>query len=258
VPDTNSTKEHKGVLWYLIMGVLGHNIPTSITASAQRQLSTTLHLLTRMMQASVALILIVVPLPFGSVQDQWIFSIEIGICLLLLVWIGIQIAGGEVSFIKTRLMRPLMVLVAYLLLSLVSMPRKLLEIFSSEASRLYQAVAKAASDAGVSVMPVFRITLAPFDTEGELLKLIAYLCFFFLALNILRYRGGFLAVYQTIIASGAAVAVLGIVQNLWSNGLIYWKYDSESGTPFGPFANHNHFAGYMELALGLALGMLVA
>lgn len=256
--DTEITKKHKGVLWYWRMGTSARSIPNYRMTRPQQQYSTTLHLLTRMMQALIALIIFIAPFPFGSVQDQWIFSIQIGICLLLLLWIGIQMAAGEVSFIKARLMRPLMALAAYLLLSLLPMPRRLLELFSSETSRLYQAAAKAVSDIGVGVMPVFRITLTPFDTEGELLKFIAYLCFFVLALNVLRYRGGYLAIYQTIIASGAAVAILGIVQNLWSNGLIYWKYDSESGTPFGPFANHNHFAGYMELALGLALGMLAA
>jgi tetratricopeptide (TPR) repeat protein len=220
--------------------------------------STTFRLLTRIVQACLALILVVAPFPFGSVQDQWVFAMEMAICLLLLLWIGIQISVGEVAFVKARLTHPLVALGIFLVLSLGPMPRALLSLLSPEASRLYEAAIKTVAEAGAGTNPVFRLTLTPFDTQGQLLRFISYIFFFQLALSALRYRSAFVAVYRSMIASGTAVAFLGIVQDLWSNGLIYWRYDSGSGMPFGPFVNHNNFAGYILLCLGLSLGMLAA
>ncbi len=251
-------KQAKGalsVLWYGPMEASASGIPFSATIPPRDQEGTTFRLLTKMMQASLALILAAIPFPFGSVQEQWIFTIEIAVCLLMALWVGVQIAGGAVSFVGGRIMLKLAALVVFLILSLVPMPPGWVKPVSPEAARLYQGAAEAASRVMAAAT---RITLTPFDTEGELLKFVAYLCFFFLALNVLRRFKGYLIVYQAIITAGFAVAILGIVQNLWSNGLIYWKYESGSGTPFGPFVNHNNFAGYTELCLGLSLGMLVA
>ncbi len=233
-------------------------IRPTVTDSPKQQDGTIIFLLTRIAQGLIALILVGAPFPFGSVQDQWVFTIEIGLCLLMALWAGIQIAGGAVSFVAARFMWPLMALVLLFTLSLVPLPQNVLTLFSPEASRLYDAAAEVVSKIGAGAAPAFRITLTPFDTEGELLKFVTYLCFFLLALNLLRHFRGYLAVCQAVIATGAVVAVLGMVQNLWSNGMIYWRFDSGSGTPFGPFVNHNNFAGYIELCLGLSLGMLVA
>jgi O-antigen ligase len=53
------------------------------------------------------------------------------------------------------------------------------------------------------------------------------------------------------------LALIAIIQKSTSTGLIYglWK-PVESGSPFGPFVNKNHFAGWMLMALPLALGHL--
>jgi O-antigen ligase len=55
---------------------------------------------------------------------------------------------------------------------------------------------------------------------------------------------------------GAVIALVGIVQRATFNGKIYgfWQPHMAS-TPFGPFINRNHFAGWMLMALPLAVGL---
>ncbi|MFL6275641.1 MAG: O-antigen ligase family protein [Blastocatellia bacterium] len=56
---------------------------------------------------------------------------------------------------------------------------------------------------------------------------------------------------------GLAVAVFSLVQHFAWNGKFYWIRPTEAPSPFGPFANHNHFAGLMELLIPIPLGLLL-
>jgi uncharacterized membrane protein len=54
----------------------------------------------------------------------------------------------------------------------------------------------------------------------------------------------------------ALVALTGIVQRATFNGKIYGFWEPQMpATPFGPFVNRNHFAGWMLMALPVALGL---
>jgi O-antigen ligase len=214
-------------------------------------------LLTRVSQILIVLLLVLIPFPFGSVQDFWILVMELGVCLLLALWAAIQIASGEIGLVKTRFALPVLLLTVYLLATVVPLTSRVLGALSTNTLFLYDKAAEMARDTGATQFSRFPLTLAPMDTHGELLKYLCYLCFFFLALNLLRAGRAYLQVYRCIIVAGAVVAAIGLVQQAWSNGKIYWIYGSGGASPFGPFVNHNHFAGYMELALGLSLGMLL-
>ena len=211
----------------------------------------------RASQLLIALILIVSPFPFGSVQELWVFILAISISFLLVLWVASQIANGEISLVKARLTLPVLVTTVYLLLTLLPLHPRIIGTLSSETGFLYRRAAEMARDLQVTPLQRFPLTLAPFETQGEILKYLCYVLFFFLGLNLLRYHKVYLNLFRVIIVTGAAVAAVGILQSTWSNGKIYWLYESGSGSPFGPFVNHNHFAGYIELALGLALGMLL-
>ena len=51
--------------------------------------------------------------------------------------------------------------------------------------------------------------------------------------------------------------MFGLTQSLTSDGTrVYWFRQLTQSTAFGPFINRHHFAGYMELAIALPLGLL--
>ncbi len=61
-----------------------------------------------------------------------------------------------------------------------------------------------------------------------------------------------------IASNGALLVLLGIVQKLTWNGLLYWQVPlSEGGGPFGPFVNQNNAGGFLSLCLAGALGWTV-
>jgi len=53
---------------------------------------------------------------------------------------------------------------------------------------------------------------------------------------------------------GFLVSVFGILQHLTFNGKLYWFREMHyGGIPFGPYVNRNHFAGFAELFIPMAL-----
>jgi len=215
------------------------------------------HLL-RALQAGLVLVLIVAPLPFGSVQDDWIFQIEFAMGLLLGLWILHEVMNGRIRMAKMRLYWVILALLAYLLVTLAPLPPFALGILSREGLNLQQFARNTIATHGHQAGSWFPISLAPFETKGEVLKIASYALFFFLVLELFRHGSSARVLYVVLVVFGTSMAVFGLVQNMWSNGKIYWRFESGSGTPFGPFVNHNHFAGYLELTLGLSLGMFVA
>jgi O-antigen ligase len=67
--------------------------------------------------------------------------------------------------------------------------------------------------------------------------------------------GGARRLIEMIVILGVMLAIIGIVQKPLYAGKIYgfWA-PHQGGNPFGPFVNKNHFAGWMLMALPLAIG----
>jgi hypothetical protein len=61
---------------------------------------------------------------------------------------------------------------------------------------------------------------------------------------------------NSIIIIGFTIAVFGIIQRLSYNGKIYWVI-SRPGSHFGPYVNYDHYAGYMEMCVFLAVSFFI-
>jgi O-antigen ligase len=62
-----------------------------------------------------------------------------------------------------------------------------------------------------------------------------------------------------LVILGAVLATVGIVQRATFAGRIYGFWELvQGGTPFGPFVNKNHFAGWMLMGIPVALGYFMA
>src|SRR5438046_279628 len=106
----------------------------------------------------------------------------------------------------------------------------------------------------VTVQLAFRLTASPFTTRTELQLLLSMLVLFFLAAQTLRTLSDWRAFAWFVMIFAFLVAGLGILQHLTFNGKLYWFREMRyGGIPFGPYVNRNHFAGFVELLLPLAL-----
>jgi len=105
---------------------------------------------------------------------------------------------------------------------------------------------------------LFRGTASPYDTRVALQLLTALTLFLFLATQAFRTTDDWRFFVWFIMAFGFLVAVFGILQHLTFNGKLYWFREMRyGGIPFGPYVNRNHFAGFAELVIPVALVPLV-
>jgi len=102
------------------------------------------------------------------------------------------------------------------------------------------------------------VTPYRYFTQLELLRFGAYLILFFLSVQAFRSRSDLKKLAWFLILLCFGVSLFGIAQHFTSEGPIYWVRPLRAGgDPFGPYVNRNHFAGFVELTLPIALAMLV-
>ena len=105
---------------------------------------------------------------------------------------------------------------------------------------------------------VFRTTASSYHTRVELQLLIAYALVSFLAGQAFRQADHWRMLVWFLMSFGFIVAFFGILQHLTFNGKLYWFREMRyGGIPFGPYVNRNHFAGFAELVIPVALVPLV-
>jgi O-antigen ligase len=158
------------------------------------------------------------PLAFGAVDHWSTFVLEAGALLLFLVWLIKQSRDREIVIQWNPLFLPM---------------------------------------AGFAVLVVaqiaFRSSAYPHDTVSSTLLYCAYALLCFLSGQALL-RGAEarkLAFIFTIY--GVAIAGFALLYGISPNGKLYWVYPTHGGWIYGPYVNHNHYAGLMELLAPIPL-----
>jgi len=104
----------------------------------------------------------------------------------------------------------------------------------------------------------FHATASSFATRVELLLLVSDLIVLFVAVQAFWTLEDWRVFVWFGMFFGFLVSLFAVLQHLTSNGKLYWFREiSSGGLPFGPYVNRNHFAGFAELILPLALVPLV-
>lgn len=102
------------------------------------------------------------------------------------------------------------------------------------------------------------LSLDPFATRIFLVHLAVYITFFAGCLTFINNEGRLKAIVLMVVIFGAAMAFFGILQRLANPDAIYGLRQTAQAIPFGPFVNQHHFAAFMEMTGGVALGLLFA
>jgi O-antigen ligase len=158
-------------------------------------------------------------LAHGGVEDWARAVFEIGIGLLFLAWAAWFYLHSEETILISPLFPPM---VGFLLVVLAQL--------------------------------LFSTTASIFNTHQEFMLLLADVIMVFLAVQAFRTLEDWRGFVWSLMIFGFVVAVFGILQHLTFNGKLYWFREMHyGGIPFGPFVNRNHFAGFAELFIPMAL-----
>ena len=95
-------------------------------------------------------------------------------------------------------------------------------------------------------------------TRGAVTVLIFLLVAFVIAANFFVTRERLLALANFLVIYGLAMALFALVQHFTWNGKLFWlRPITVSVSPFGPYVNHNHFSGYMEMLIAVPIALIM-
>jgi len=159
------------------------------------------------------------PLAFGAVEPWSIFLLEAGSATLLVVWMGKQVLDGHLQVRWNPLFLPMGAFAVLILAQIV-----------------------------------FYATAYLHDTVALALQYFAYAILCFLATQTLLRGAQARSLALIFSVYGAVLAGFALIQGISSNGKLYWiRQPRNGGWIYGPYVNHNHYAGLMEMLAPIPL-----
>ena len=113
-----------------------------------------------------------------------------------------------------------------------------------------------ATEGLLSVESVSSLSLNPYVTRLAVIRLFVDFIFFAALLTFINHRSRLKKLILTIIIFSSIMAFYGILQRLAHLEGIYGVRATPQAIPFASFVNQHHFAAFMEMTMGLTLGIL--
>ncbi len=219
-------------------------------------------------------LIIFAPLAFGSVE-VWGYSIIIlsavalTLVWLIKVWLKNRLKftifkkepiAFKLGYLKTPLNLPIIIFIVLIIIQLIPLPESVVRFISPNTCNIYAESYKALEASVIAKNPLntsYSLSLCPNATKDELFKIIGYALIFFLVINNIKSKVQLKKLILTIVIVAFCLSIFGIIQKAFWNGKIYWFRELRyGGTPFGSYVNRNHYAGFMVMAIPLALSAI--
>jgi O-antigen ligase len=172
-----------------------------------------------MLLAGTGCVLLLAPLAFGAVEPWSIFALEACAVLLVIAWGVRQWLNQELEVRQHVLYVPM---AAFFCLTCLQW--------------------------------LTGATAYRYVTYTQILLYAAYGMLVFVVTQCLRRSSQFDWLAKAVTGYGAMVASFAILQGIAPNGKLYWIWSSEQGGAiYGPYVNHNHYAGLMEMLVPFPL-----
>lgn len=101
------------------------------------------------------------------------------------------------------------------------------------------------------------LSLDPYATRLFVIRLVVFLTFFAGCLTFINSEKRLKRIVIITVIFGATMAFLAVLQRISNPEGIYGMRVTTQAIPFGPFVNQHHFAAFMQMTGGLALGLLL-
>ncbi|MEW6002614.1 MAG: O-antigen ligase family protein, partial [Nitrospirota bacterium] len=202
-----------------------------------------------MLEGGLILIVTISTLLFGTVES-WSIVVVSFLAALTFVFFVMRLKSFhfESSTLK-GVMIATVLLFSYPLFQLIPLPPSII-------GKAHPAMKEILSISPNTTPMLHSISIYPFATEMELSRLLAFLMVFFTAAFGINEEGRLYRIIRALSIFGFILALFAIIQHATWNGKIYWfREPTQGGTPFGPFVNRNHFAGFINMIIPLSLGI---
>lgn len=182
-----------------------------------------MRLLNGISKHTIFFLLIFTPLATGSVQDWSIAFIHLLSLVALTAFLQKTVITWKWHWISTPLDKPIVILIILGILSTVFSEHRYVSIWA-------------------------------------LILMINYIVIFYLVVHLIQTRDQSHQIIAVITGTAAFLAVFGLFKWAGVNPFPWWEYGGAAYGTYGlesTFGHYNHLAGYMEMAIPLALGLFL-
>ncbi len=213
--------------------------------------------LRKVIENGLLALLIFSPLPAASVERWSITVIELGAIALTLLYLFVGRTPNLNDQLKPKLKWPMLIFSALFLFigaQMVPLPRLILQTISPASLSLRKLFIPNFSD--TSPVP---LSLVPSQTLRTGLELLSYFLIGFLVVKTVTRGRQIRKFILGLILMGTFEAFYGFFELYRSHPhILFYKKVFSLDSVTGTFVNRNHFSGYLEMILPLALGLVIS
>lgn len=192
------------------------------------------------------------PLAFGT-TEAWSYAVmEILTCFALLFFFIHTIRHQDEMYQVPGLL-PLVLFLTYILVQTIPLPGFIVHLLSPHAYEIHQA-----NQQITGTHYWIPLTLHPKVTLNEFFRYSTYVLFYILTVQLLSKNKNLQICVFIITLFGALLAFSSIIQFYTTEDMALWfRHSPRNSIVMGPYVNHNHYAGLMEMIFPIALGLFL-
>lgn len=214
------------------------------------------------MEVLLLVLVVLSPWAFGAVDPVFELMLAAGVLGLLGLWAAVVVIQGRLNWVRCPAALCLIGLTLLGLFQLVPMPNGLLRVVSPNSAALRTELLPenpevVAADGAPSTPSAYNpISVYPYLTRCEIVRWLGVLALFAVVRNQIATTAGFRRLSAVALVNGVLLALFGMAQLFASKRTHVYGFES-AGEVLGPFINRNHFASYLNMCLGLGIGLLL-
>lgn len=216
------------------------------------------------MEAVLLTMVCLSPWAYGAVHPGFEFLAYAGVAVLVVLWGLRMLLEGQLVWKKCPVTLCLAVLFLIGIWQITPLYKSLLDNLSPAAARLYEELLPVQIEqlpfgerkSALTPPAGSTISLYPHATRMRLQRILAVLLVFAVVRHNLSSPGPLRRLAIVVLVDGALLSFFAFLQFFTSpKDWLYWSFPSV-GRVFGPFIYRNHFAFFINLCIGLGLGVL--
>ena len=197
-------------------------------------------------------LLIFCPLAFGT-TEPWSYAIMETGAFAAAALFFIHIIKHDDKLYCVPGITALIIFLFYILIQMIPLPGSVVRVISPEAFKIYHTTR--AITGTISWMP---LTINLKATLSEFFRYASYVVFYALTVQLLSRKQMLRTTILVIAVFGGLLAFSSILQFYLTDDMALWfRYTPRNSIVVGPYVNHNHYAGLMEMIFPIVLGLFL-
>ena len=211
----------------------------------------------RVVEYGILAMLIFSPLPAASVQEWSILVIQLLVLIMMATYILMKEKPAGNRILSHSLKWPRLLffgLFIFLFVQIIPLPKFLIRVFSPQ-TYSYQRL----FSVDFPGQKAISISIIPGHTLRQGLEFLSYVLLAFLIIKTVTTRKQIIRIFSVLVATGAFQALYGLYELSNKNPrILFYKKVHTLDSVTGTFINRNHFSGYLEMIIPLAIGLIIA